>query len=65
MRENRVLVLPVNILMVWHAGFTWPHDTLPCVLITVLLISVVSSYMRMTLVHPPTLVENFYVPLVC
>jgi len=23
---NRVLVLSVNILMVWHAGFTWPHD---------------------------------------
>jgi len=35
MRENRVLVLPVNILTVWHAGFTWPHDTLPCVLIKV------------------------------
>jgi len=32
MRENRVLVLPVNILTVWRAGFTWPHDTLPCVL---------------------------------
>jgi len=26
-------VLPVNILTVWCAGFTWPHDTLPCVLI--------------------------------
>jgi len=35
MRENRVLVLPVNILTVWHTGFTWPHDTLPCVLIIV------------------------------
>jgi len=23
MRENRVLVLPVNILTVWRAGFTW------------------------------------------
>jgi len=33
MCENRVLVLPVNILTVWHAGFTWPHNTLPCVLI--------------------------------
>jgi len=33
MRENRVLVLPINILTVWRAGFTWPHDTLPCVLI--------------------------------
>jgi len=33
MRENCVLVLPVNILTVWCAGFTWPHDTLPCVLI--------------------------------
>jgi len=33
MRENRVLVLPVNILTVWSAGFTWPRDTLPCVLI--------------------------------
>jgi len=33
MRENRILVLPVNILMVWCAGFTWLHDTLPCVLI--------------------------------
>jgi len=33
MWENRVLVLPVNILTVWRAGFTWPHDTLPCVLI--------------------------------
>jgi len=32
MCENRVLVLPVNILMVWRTGFTWPHDTLPCVL---------------------------------
>jgi len=35
MCENRVLVLPVNILTVWRAGFTWLHDTLPCVLITV------------------------------
>jgi len=33
MRENRDLVLPVNILMVWRAGFAWRHDTLPCVLI--------------------------------
>jgi len=33
MYENRVLVLPVNILTVWRAGFTWLHDTLPCVLI--------------------------------
>jgi len=40
MRENRVLVLPVNIYIVltmWRApgraGFTWPHDTLLCVLI--------------------------------
>jgi len=33
LRENRILVLPVNILMVWCAGFTWPHDTLLCVLI--------------------------------
>jgi len=32
MRENHVLVLPVNILTVWHAGFNWPHDTLPFVL---------------------------------
>jgi len=32
MRENRILVLPVNILTVWRAGFTWPHDTPPCVL---------------------------------
>jgi len=32
MCKNRVLVLPVNILTVWRAGFTWPHDTLPCVL---------------------------------
>jgi len=32
MRENRILVLPINILTVWCAGFTWPHDTLPCVL---------------------------------
>jgi len=29
-----VLVLPVNIFMEWRASFTWPHDTLPCVLIT-------------------------------
>jgi len=35
MRENRVLVLPVNILTVWRANFTWPHYTLPCVLILV------------------------------
>jgi len=28
MRENRVLVLRVNILTVWRAGFTSPHDTL-------------------------------------
>jgi len=35
MRENRVLVLPVNTLTVWRAGFTWPHDTLPCVLIVI------------------------------
>jgi len=35
MRDNRVLVLPVNILTVWRAGFTWPHNTLPCVLIRV------------------------------
>jgi len=33
MHENHVLVLPVNILTVWRAGFTWPHDALPCVLI--------------------------------
>jgi len=33
MRENCILVLPVNILTVWCAGFTWPHNTLPCVLI--------------------------------
>jgi len=33
MCENRVLVLPVNILMVWRASFTWPHNTLLCVLI--------------------------------
>jgi len=33
MCENHVLVLPVNILTVWRAGFTWLHDTLPCVLI--------------------------------
>jgi len=32
MHENRILVLAVNILTVWRAGFTWPHDTLPCVL---------------------------------
>jgi len=30
MRKNCVLVLPVNIVTVWHAGFTWLHDTLPC-----------------------------------
>jgi len=30
MRENRILVLPVNILMVWCAGFTWLHDTTEC-----------------------------------
>jgi len=35
MCENHVLVLPVNILTVWRVGFTWPHDTLPCVLIVV------------------------------
>jgi len=34
MCENRVLVLPVNILTAWRAGFTWWHDILPCVLIT-------------------------------
>jgi len=44
MRENRVLVLPVNILTVWHAGFTWPHDTLPCVLIMVGIVMVGASY---------------------
>jgi len=33
MLENCVLVLPADILTVWHAGFTWPHDTLLCVLI--------------------------------
>jgi len=32
MHENRILV-HINILTVWHADFTWPHDTLPCVLI--------------------------------
>jgi len=25
MREDRVLVLPVNIPTVWHASFTWPQ----------------------------------------
>jgi len=30
---NRILVLPVNILTVWCTSFTWPHDTLLCVLI--------------------------------
>jgi len=34
MCENRVLALPANILPVWRAGLTWPHDTVPCVLIT-------------------------------
>jgi len=33
MDESFVFVLPVNILTVWRAGFTWPHNTLLYVLI--------------------------------
>ena len=33
--KNDVLFLPVNILMVWHAGFLG-RTTLPCVLILLL-----------------------------
>ena len=34
MRENRYFVVPVDILTPFaHAPFSWPHDTLPCVLI--------------------------------
>ena len=32
MREKAVFFLPVNILTVWSPA-SWPHDTLPCVLI--------------------------------